>query len=262
MRKSLALPLLTLLLALFTSCATQSRADQAEALNSALTPPAEALAKASDLYAGREDIDKVRKALQVLDSARNPDDRNFKVEAAFAKYSYFLGSRKQVDDDEAEKVLKKGIVAARIAERLEPDKPDGHFWEAAILGEQSKRAPMTVGLVSVKKIRRGMEKVIEIDPGFQASSAYLGLGQLELNTRGMAGGDVDKAIEYLKKGLSQSKNNAYFYVYLAQAYFIVDRNDDAKKLIAELKSMDPDPEYKPEYKDALKIADKLLKENT
>lgn len=258
--KNRLFPIILLITAcLFSACATASLADDEVVDNKNLTPPAEALKSSAGLYAERQDLDKVRKALEVLEGARNPDSRDFAVEAAFAKYSYFLGSRKEVDESEAEKVLKNGLSAAKIASRLEPGKPDGHFWAAAILGEQSKRAPMTVGIVSVKKIREGMLRVVDIDSDFQASAAYLGLGQLELNTRGLAGGDINKAIEYLEKGLEKSPNNAYFYPYLAEAYFAVDKDEEAKKLIRDLDSLKPDPEFRPEYDDAKQISEKLMK---
>ena len=214
------------------------------------------------MYAKREDPEQVRQALKVLDTARDPDNRNFQVEKTFAMYSYFLGSRDSVGDEEAEKVLKEGLVAARIARRLEPKKADGWFWAAAIIGAQSKRAPITVGIPSVKKIRDGMEKAVEIDPGYQAAAPYLGLGQLELNTRGLAGGSAEKAVGYLEKGLETSKDNAYIYLYLAEAYFAVDRDKDAIRTISELKNLKPVPEYEPEYKEALEKAEKLLKEKS
>ena len=65
--------------------------------------------------------------------ARDLDNRNYEVEWKYARMSYFLGSRKNTPEEESEKVLKKGLSAAKIAKRIEPNKPDGHFWYAAIL---------------------------------------------------------------------------------------------------------------------------------
>ena len=262
MTKRTLLILLTLLFATFSACTSASSADRETMSEASLTPTAEALPKAAELYSKREDTDNVRQALEILQSARNPDRRNFEVESNFAKYSYFLGSRESTDDKEADKVLKEGLVAAGIAARLEPEKPDGYFWEAAILGEQSKRAPLTVGVISIDKVRDGLNRSIEIDPGFLAASGYLGLGQLELNTRGLAGGSSEKAVEYLQKGLQHSKENGYIYFYLAEAYFSMDKSDEAKKMIADLKAMKPDPDHLPEYNEALAKAEKLLNEKT
>ena len=62
---------------------------------------------------------------------------------------------------------------------------------------------MTVGVVSVKKIRKAMNRVIEIDPNYQGASAYDGLGQLEMRTRGLTGGSAEKAVEYFEKGFGR-----------------------------------------------------------
>jgi tetratricopeptide (TPR) repeat protein len=262
MTKRTLLILLTLVLATFSACTSASSADRERMSEASLTPTAEALPEAAKLYSERKDPNNVRKALEILQSARNPDKRNFEVESNFAKYSYFLGSRESTDDKEADKVLKEGLVAAQIAGRLEPEKPDGYFWESAIIGEQSKRAPLTVGVISIDKVRDGLNRSIEIDPGFQAASAYLGLGQLELNTRGLAGGSTEKAVEHLEKGLQYSKENGYIYLYLAEAYFAMDKDDEAKKMIAELRALTPDADHLPEYDEALAKAEKLLKDKT
>lgn len=258
MTKRTCLLLLSLTFIALSGCARSTRADEEASRRAALVPPSKAIQEAAELYKQREDPDKVRKALEVLDQARDPDHRNFEVEKTFAMYSYFLGSRDSVGDDEAETVLKKGLAAAKIVRRMEPKKPDGYFWSAAILGAQSKRAPVTVGIPSIKKIRDGMNKVLEIDPDYQAASAYLGLGQLELSSRGLAGGSVDKAIDYLEEGLRTDRKNAYIYFYLAEAYFAAGRDDDAKKVISDLENMTPEPDHVPEYHEALAKAEKLM----
>ncbi len=259
MTKRIYLALLALTLAMTAACSRATSADDQSSQPKDFIPAPKALAEAAKLYSERDDLKNVRKSLEVLSAARVPDERNFDVEVAFAKSSYFLGSRTQLKESEAEKILKEGLSAAKIAIRLNPEKPDGHFWAAAILGEQSKRAPLTTGLVSVSKIREGFQKVIEIDPAFQASSAYLGLGQLELNSMGLAGGKLDRAIDDFEKGLKASPDNAYFYAFLAKAYFADNRDDDAKRLIRDLQQMKPDPNHVPEYEEARMIADDLLK---
>lgn len=222
----------------------------------------EAVRRASDLYSGRSDLGKVRRAIEVLGSARNPEKRAFDIEWRFAKYCYYLGSRENVTDEEAESVLKKGIVAARIAKRLRLRAPQGYFWEAALLGERARRNPVTVGIMSIGKIRRLLRKVIEIDPGYQGASAYLALGQVELNSRGFAGGSAEKAVTLLEKGMKIEKNNSYLYLYLAEAYFAVDRDRDAKRVISDLNNHVPDPDYIPEYEEATAKANKLLRQKS
>jgi tetratricopeptide (TPR) repeat protein len=219
-------------------------------------PVNETLAKADALFKQREDISKLREAVNLVKQVRNPDSRNFEVEAAFAKYNLFLG-RQTTDENEKQKAFDAGEASARIASRLQPDKPDGYFWYGANLGEESKMSPVTVGIKSVDDIREAMNRVIEIDPGFQGASAYDILAQVELNTR-LMGGKPEKAIEYLEKAISIEKNNTYLYLHLAQAYVAAKQNDKAKQQLNHVLTMKPDPDYLPEHKAAVEEAKKML----
>ncbi len=244
---------------LLSSCAASNEAENETADSKPTIAPSEAIAKAEKLYKERANLDKVREALKILDQSRDINNRNFDVEWKFAQYSYFLGHNKTISDEEAEKVLKKGISAAKIAKRLDPNKPDGHFWYAAILGEQSKRNPLTVGVASIDDIRDSMQKVIEIDKNYQGASAYDALGQLEMGTRNV-GGSTEKALEYSEKALELNGENSYIRLHLAEAYLAVDRKADAKKQLEYVLSMKPNPDFLPEYEESVAEAKKLLKE--
>jgi tetratricopeptide (TPR) repeat protein len=219
-------------------------------------PVDETLAKADALFKQREDISKLRDAVNLVAQVRNPDNRNFDVEAAFAKYNCFLG-RQTTDETEKQKAFDAGEASAQIASRLQPEKPDGYFWYGANLGEESKMSPVTVGIKAVDDIREAMNKVVEIDPGFQGASAYDILAQVELNTR-LMGGKAEKAVEYLEKAISIEKNNTYLYVHLAQAYLAVKQPEKAKQQLNHALTMKPDPDYIPEHKAAVEEAKKML----
>ncbi|NNE99556.1 MAG: tetratricopeptide repeat protein [Pyrinomonadaceae bacterium] len=252
--------LVFLTILLLSGCTSISSADNEIAGTRPKIEPSEALQKAQGLYDQRKDLDKVREAIKLLEKARDPDNRNFDVEWKFAQFSYFLGSRENIDETEAQKVLKRGLTSAKIAKRLEPSKPDGYFWYAAILGNQSKRSPVTVGVVSIKKIRQAMKKVIEIDPNYQGASAYDGLGQLELGSRGLGGGSAEKAVEYLEKALELNKENSYIRLHLGEAYLAVNKDAEAKKQLQYVLAMKADPDFIPEHEEAKAKAKKLLEQ--
>lgn len=241
----------------FAGCAAISIAEDE---NTGFTgPPAEiALSTASEFYKKRGETEYARKAVKALEASRNAANRTFEVEWTFAQYSYFLGSRKDVKNQEAEAVLKKGLAAALIAKRMKPERPEGHFWYAAILGQQSKRSPVMVGVVSVDKIREAMNKVIEIDPEYQGASAYDGLGQLEMGTRGLAGGSVVKAIEYFEKAKELDADNAYTRLHLGEAYLANGNKAQGIKQLKYVLDMTPNPDYIPEYEEAASEAKALL----
>lgn len=220
----------------------------------------QALATSEKLFSERADTEKLREAVKTLGSVRNPDDRNFEVEWKFSKYSYFLG-KLESDQAKAEDSFEKGRDAGRIAARVQKDRPEGHFWYAANLGELSKMSPVTVGIRSVDEIRAAMETVISIDPGFQGASAYDALGQLEIATRNFKGGKTEKAVEYYEKGLALSPDNANIRLHLAEAYLSLRRDADARRQLDALLAMKPHPDYAVEHAAAVAKAKDLLAKN-
>lgn len=216
----------------------------------------ETLAQAEALFRQREDISKLRDAVRMLGRVRTPDHRNYEVEWKFSKYNYFLG-RQSDNEKESETALEDGLQAGRIASRIEPKKPDGHFWYGANLGEQAKKSPVTVGIRAVDEIREAMRKVIEIQPDYQGASAYDALAQIELTT-GLFGGKAEKAVEYLEKALELEKENTYIRLHLAEAYLAVGKEAEARKQLEHLLNMQPHPDYTVEYKETTEKAKKLL----
>jgi tetratricopeptide (TPR) repeat protein len=240
------------------SCSTESTASKTP---ERITPESvqRALTDAEDLFKQREDLDKLRTAIKTVAAVRNADHRNYQVEWTFARLNYFLG-RFTDDEDEAEKSFEQGRDAGRIALRIDPQKPDGHFWYGANLGELSKRSPITVGLRSVDDIKESMTKVIELQPDYQGASAYDALAQVELATR-LRGGDAQKAVDYLEKGVALAPDNTNIRLRLGEAYLAVKRDTDARKQLDHLLEMKPDPEYMPEYRESVEKAKKLIRTN-
>ncbi|MDM7923451.1 MAG: tetratricopeptide repeat protein [Pyrinomonadaceae bacterium] len=214
------------------------------------------LQEADSLFSQRRDVEKLRAAFEAVKKLRDPADRNYEVEWKFAKFSYFLGKQTS-DESEAQAIFERGKEAGKIASRIEPDKPDGHFWFAANLGELAKMSPVTVGIKSVDEIKDAMNTVVRIDPAYQAASAFDALAQVEMGTR-LYGGSEAKAVELLENGLSINSSNGNLRVTLAEAYLAVKRDSDARKQIDELLKMQPVPGYEIEHEAAVAKAKQLL----
>ncbi|CAN5659781.1 hypothetical protein BH24ACI3_BH24ACI3_11910 [soil metagenome] len=243
-------------LCLQPSCSSEA-VGETDADSAAIGPPPERIAEADGLFAERADLNKLREAVALLESLRNPSARYYEVEWKFSKYSLFLGRRLE-NESQKEGVFKKGRAAGLIASRMEPEKPDGHFWSGANLGELSKLSPVTVGIKSRDDIRETMNEVIEIQPDYHGASAYDALAQLELATR-IYGGKAEKAVEYLEKGLAISPANSKIKTDLAEAYLGVRRKGDARKQIDEVLKMEPNPDYVLEHNEAVEKAKRLRK---
>ncbi|MER3631238.1 MAG: hypothetical protein C4325_02905 [Blastocatellia bacterium] len=223
-------------------------------------PNENVLAEAERLFAERSDIENLRKGAEILNQARNPDKRNYDIEWRYAKFCYFLGKAEQ-SILEAEAMFERGLAAGKIASRLEPNKPDGHFWYAANLGELARRSPITVGLRSKDEIREAFLRVIEIQPDYQGASAFDALGDMELSTRFIGGGRPEKAVEYLEKGLKLAPDNSNIRLHLAEAYLYLKRDREARRELETIIKMQPNPEYVIEHRAAVEKARELLDKN-
>ncbi|HTH51871.1 MAG TPA: tetratricopeptide repeat protein [Pyrinomonadaceae bacterium] len=227
----------------------------------ALQPPnaaavGAAVSESEALFKQREDISKLRDAITKLTTMRAGYKRSFDIEWHIARYSYFLGKQSE-DKKESETAFTNGRDAGEIAARLEPARVEGHFWYAANLGELAKLNPLTVGLKSVDTIRTSMNRVLEIDPRYQNSSAYDALAQVELETR-MTGGSAQKAADILEKALATENDNANLRLHLASAYLMLKRDSDARKQLDAILQMKPHPDYVIEYRASVAEAKKML----
>jgi tetratricopeptide (TPR) repeat protein len=226
-------------------------------------PAAEAIAQADQLYAGRSDLTKVRQGLVALRQSQADDPTNYELAWRLAKFDYYLGAHSS-ESSEKEKSFHDGIAAGKLAVRLQDGKPDGHFWLGANYGGNAQLSVLA-GLSDFEDIRQEMETVIKLDEKYQSGSAYMALGQLYLEAPRMLGGDSQKGVEYLEKGVRFGPDNALLRWHLAAAYAQLHRNDDARKQIDYLLAMKPAPGYEPEYEEAVtearKLQEKLKQEN-
>lgn len=218
-------------------------------------PAAESIAEADQFYAGREDLVKVRQGLLALRQAEAEDHANYDLAWRLAKFNYYLGAHSP-DTGERDKAFHDGIEAGKLAVKLQDGKPEGHFWLGANYGGSAKTS-IFAGLTEFNDIKREMETVIKLDEGYQMGSAYLGLGQLYLEAPGLLGGDTQKAIQYLEKGLKLGPDHALLRAELVAAYVEANRNEDARKQIEALLAMKPAAGYGPEYHEAVAKVKKL-----
>jgi tetratricopeptide (TPR) repeat protein len=214
------------------------------------------LTEADTLYDQRADMAKARVAVAALRQAQVADYGNYEVAWKLARAAFFVGDHTK-DADESDDMFRQGIEAGRVAVKLQPDKPEGHFWLGANYGGDASRSTLA-SLTSVQDIRNEMEAVIKIDESFQGGSAYLGLGRLYLQAPRVLGGDTTKAIQYLEKGVRLGPNNSLMRYHLAAAYEAAGRNAEARKQVEEVMAITPDPKYATEHNDAVTKAKKLL----
>ena len=198
----------------------------------------------------------LRRGIVSLRQALTKDPGSYDAAWKLSKFNYYLATHSD-DSKERDTAFRDGIAAGKAAVQLQNEKPDGHFWLGANYGGAAEHSTIQ-GLATVNDIRTEMETVLHLDEGYQNGSAYMVLGLVDLNAPGIAGGDPQRAVTEMEKGLRFGEPNAFLHLHLAEAYKKVGRNDDARRELKKILSMPPDPNYLPEYKEASGAAQKLL----
>lgn len=219
---------------------------------------AEDIRNADQFYSQRADLNQLRRGIVSLRQALTIDPANYEAAWKLSKFNYYLATHTD-DSKERDNAFREGVTAGKTVVQLQNEKPDGHFWLGANYGAAAEHSTIE-GLATVGDIQNEMETVLRLDEGYQDGSAYMVLGLVYLNAPGIVGGDPKKAVEEMEKGLRFGEPNAFLHLHLAEAYKKVGRNDDARRELKKILSMNPDPNYLPEYKEASADAQKLLAE--
>ena len=250
---------LPLLLAFFAAAASGCSGGRATEEGVKQGPPvSDLIAQADRLYAQRgESLESVSACVSFLRLARSRDNRNYEAAWKLSRAAYYLGAHGKEEAPRLES-FREGIAAGELAQQFEPDRPEGHFWHGANLGGRARLQGPIYALASVAEIRRDMETIIRLDEGFQGGSAYLALGSMDLELPEMLGGNDERAVEVLERGLAFGADNALLRVKLAEGYLKMRRPADARRQLQAVLQMKPSPDYLPEYREAAAQARKLL----
>ena len=209
----------------------------------------EYVSQADQLYSQRGDLLRLREAIVLLRQAVTADFGNYDASWRLAKFNYYLATHTD-NTAERDKAFRDGIEAGKTAVELQNGKPDGHFWLGANYGGAAEHSTIA-GLATVADIRNEMETVLRLDEGYQDGSAYMVLGLVYLNAPTIVGGDPQKAVELMEKGLHFGQGNAFLHLHLAEAYLKVGRPADARRQLNAIISMTPNQNYLPEYEEAV-----------
>ena len=141
---------------------------------------------------------------------------------------------------------KKGSRPAGKRVRIEPNKPDGHFWMAANMGALAESSGMRAGLKYRKPIKTELETVLRLDPAFQQGSADRALGRWYYKVPRLFGGSHKEAEAHLKASLKYKDDSTVTRYFLAELYADDGRDAEARAEIQKILDAPIDPEWAPE----------------
>jgi cytochrome c-type biogenesis protein CcmH/NrfG len=196
------------------------------------------------LYAKREDIPSARRAEAIWAARLTANPRHFESAWKLARARYWLGGH--APQGERKKALEDGIEAGRAAVRIEPNRPEGHFWIAANMGALAESFGLRQGLKYRGDIKQELLTVLKLDAGFQQGSADRALGRWYFKVPGLFGGSKKKSEEHLRKSLTYDPNSAASLYFLAETLLAEDRRQEARAVLQKLIDAPVNSEWAPE----------------
>jgi hypothetical protein len=209
----------------------------------AQTPPSSADA----LYGDRSNLASARQAAQLWTDALAHDGASpaaFEPAWKLARACYWLGNH--APERERRAFLEQGIAAGRKAVALQPGRPEGHFWIAANMGTLAESFGLRAGLRYRGEIKRELETVLRLDPGFQAGSADRALGRWYDKVPGLFGGSSKRAEQHLRASLTYDPDSTVTHFFLAELYLDEGRKADARAALQKVLDAPAKPDWAPE----------------
>jgi tetratricopeptide (TPR) repeat protein len=210
------------------------------------------------LYRDRETLSSAQRAEQIWADRLKQTPNDFESAWKLARARYWLGGHVAEKDRKA--MLESGIDAGRAAARIEPTKPEGHFWIAANMGALAESFGLRQGLKYRGPIKDELETVLRLEPAFLQGSADRALGRWYNEVPRLFGGSNKESEAHLRKSLTYNPQSTITLYFLAETLLDEGKKDEARKTLQQVLDAPLDPEWAPEDREFKGKARKLLSE--
>ena len=211
---------------------------------------------ADALYARRDDPASARKAEAVWAERLTQNARDFEAAWKLARARYWLGGH--AAQTERKTWLEGGIAAGRAAVKIEPSRPEGHFWIAANMGALAESFGLRQGIKYRGEIKDELLLVLKLDPAFQQGSADRALGRWYFKVPGLFGGSRKKSEEHLRKSLTYDPRSTASLFFLAETLIDGGRRDEARAELQRVLDAPLNPDWAAEDREFKEKARNLL----
>lgn len=208
-------------------------------------------------YKHTDNLDALRQAIGILDGLGQDYDTSWRRARAY----YSLGDDTKPHTEKLD-LFQKAVDAGKKAVELGGSRAEGHYWLGVSYGGYGETKGMFKAMSLIGSIRKEMQTVVSINPGYENGGAYLVLGKMDYELPGLMGGSTKRSIEEYEQGLRVAPSNPLMKAYLAESYYDAGRKDEARSLlqqVMQINSSGSDPELRDAQKEAHKFWDKHFK---
>lgn len=214
------------------------------------------IADADRLYERREDVASAKRAAGIWSERLRANPKDFEAAWKLARAHYWLGGH--APHHERKNFLESGVEAGRTAARIEPQRPDGHFWMAANMGALAESFGLRQGLKYRGPIRDALTTVLKLDAGYQQGSADRALGRWFFKVPALFGGSRKRSEEHLRRSLTYNTHSIASRFFLAETLLGLDRKTEAMAELQRVLDTAVDPAWIPEDNAFKQQAKRLL----
>jgi predicted Zn-dependent protease len=225
----------------------------------AAATPEEAFKQADDAYA-KKDTAAIKESMKALEGLAAANEG---AAWRYARASYEVGVN-TADEKAQDTIFKAGYKAVEPYYKKGSKDINTIYWFSIVTGKYAnfhKFDAFKSGLAD--EIKKAAGKVIAVEPGYENGNAYAVLGAVYYKlkvTPLVSGGDLDKAIDNLKKGLTYRPDSIFVNLTLGQCYYEKDMYKEAKPYLeTALKGKPANLDDKKYLKEAKEYLDKVNK---
>lgn len=205
-------------------------------------------------HLGANYLDSATNLLQGL-RQQNPD--NERIAYLWSRLHITLGDKAKTKSEKAELFTRAQTIAESLI-KLDDSNANGHCWWAVARGRVGQTRGVMNSLFVVPELKRELNRALELDSN--SKTAYDVYGVMYYELPGIAGGDLNKSEEYLKKGIDIAPNYTLLRLDLAKVHMREKRWDDAREQLNALLATE-EPDFPADfYEDNRPDAVKLLKQ--
>jgi len=151
----------------------------------------------------------------ILEGIVENEPTNVRALYELSKVCYLLGDEAEEKGDKLD-FFYEGRDYGKKAIEIDEESPDAHFWYMVNVGRVGQTKGVLNSLVLVPTVRGEIETVLEIDP--KHTGALDAQAMLYYELPGLLGGNLNKSIEALNKGIALDSNYTLLYVDMAKVY--------------------------------------------
>lgn len=216
------------------------------------------LADADNYYLNRhKDSGYTMKAKNLCDEILKENSSDAQALWRLARLYVLFGDNKSSKDEKISR-YEAGKSYAEKAKNIDPKCAEAFFWYGVNIGRVGQTKGVLNSLSLAGPVKEAFEKALSLNSKF--APAMDGLAVWYMEVPGVAGGDLNKSVEYLKKGIGIESNYSLLYVDLAKVYIKQKNYSAAREMLKKCLAITAPYNPGDFYLDDKPEAEKLLKE--